>query len=196
MKEPAVKGGLVLGAVVAARGLVKAGKIAREAAELRLSAATLETLDEKINVALWYPVQIFAELVELDWEIGGGRAPDYARASGAAAARRLIASGMYSQLAAREPTGEVSRDRAEVLREARLNGSLTMSLYNFIRPSARLNERSELEITWDGASLLPEPTRYSTEGFMREMSAHQGRAAHVSSVRTHPDRIVFTYERR
>lgn len=196
MKEPSVKGGLVVGAVAAVRGLLKAGKISREAVEARLSAATRRILDDKINVALWYPVQVFAELVDLDWEVGGGRSPDYARGSGAAAARRLIASGMYSQLAPRDPSEDTARDREEVLREARINGSLTMSLYNFIRPSARLNEREELEITWEGARQLPEPTRYSTEGFMREMSRHQGKAAHVTSVRPDPDRIVFTYERR
>jgi hypothetical protein len=195
MKKPSVKGVLVLGAVAAVRRLVKSGKVTREAVETRLGAAAVEALDEKINVALWYPVEVFAELVELDFEIGGRRSPEYMREAGAAAARRLIASGMYPQMSPREPGAGAARGREDVLREARINGSLTQSLYNFIRTSAALNEREELEIAWEGARPFPEPARYSTEGFMAEMSRHQGGEARVTSRRPDPDRIVYTYQR-
>src|SRR5262245_59189123 len=78
-RQPSAKGTLVLGVVVAARRLREKGKISPEQLEARLSKAALELIEQKINIAGWYPIQVFTELMDLSWELSGSREPDFMR---------------------------------------------------------------------------------------------------------------------
>src|SRR5262245_13097779 len=97
-KVPSVKGNLMLGSVVAARRHRDQGRISAEALEARLSAQALTLVDQKIHISSWYPIQIFTELIELNWEIGGRRDPEFMRREGERSADRLFVSGIYQQL--------------------------------------------------------------------------------------------------
>ena len=81
-KQPCVKGNLMLGSVVAARRHRDHGRISVEALEARLSPEAIELIDQKIHIASWYPIQVFTELIDLNWDLGGRRDPEFMRKEG------------------------------------------------------------------------------------------------------------------
>ncbi len=192
--EPSVKGSIVVGAVAALRKLRKEGRVSGEALSARLSGPALELLDRKIEVGLWYPVRPFAELLDLEWELAGGRSPDHARESGARSADRLFASGLYQQLDYAD-RAERANSRDALRRQVHLVTSITSALYNFLRTSVRVEEASDcLEVVYGNATLFSEPLRLSTEGFMNQINVRQGSARRWTSERTSADEIVFRLE--
>jgi hypothetical protein len=189
--EPSVKGSIVVGAVAALRKLRKEGRVSAEALSARLSGAALELLGRKIEVGLWYPVGPFAELLDLEWEIGGGRTAAYARESGARSADRLYASGLYQQLDYADRAERVS-SRDALRRQVHLVTSITSALYSFLRTSVRVDAaRDCLEVVYANAAAFSEPLRLSTEGFMNQVNVRQGSARRWTSERTSADEIVF-----
>jgi hypothetical protein len=194
-KKPAVKGNLVLGAVVAARRHRDQGRISVEALEARLSAETLHLIDQKIAIASWYPIQAFTELIDLNWELGGRRDPEFMRKEGVRSADRLFVSGIYQQLNFAESAAKVT-SRDELLRQSRLITSITASLYNFLETSVGVDgERTNvLRIVYANASLFCEALRFSTEGFMNHINERQKSARRWTSERPAPDRVVFRME--
>ena len=42
----------------------------------RLSTEARRLIDERINLAQWYPMKPFVELLDLDWKVSGNRAPN------------------------------------------------------------------------------------------------------------------------
>lgn len=189
--EPRVKGSLVLGAVVVARRHRKQGRIAAEQLEARLSAEALALLDEKIAVGSWYPAAAFCELLDLDWEIGGSRRPDYMRRQGAASADRLFDSGIYQQLQYAERAGRAPT-RDALLHQSKLITTVTATLYDFIESEVRLDAQAGfLEIDYHNAAAFSEALRFTTEGFMNRINERQGSARRWTSERQGTDRIVF-----
>jgi hypothetical protein len=189
--EASVKGSLVLGAVVAVRRHRNHGRVAAAQLEARLGPAALELVDQKVDIGRWYPIGAFCELLDVDWDVGGRRDPDYARREGARAADRLFESGLYQQLQYAERAGR-AQSRESLLRQARLITTITGTLYNFLEFEVHLDASSDrLEIAYGNAAAFSEVLRYTTEGFMNQINERQGSSRRWSSERARPDRVVF-----
>ena len=191
--DPSVKGSLMLGAVVTVRRHRKQGRISADQLAARLGGPALELVDQKIDIGRWYPVKLFTELLELDWEVGSSRDPAYMRHQGEQAADRLFDSGIYQQLAYAERAERVLSAK-QLKRQAALITTINGTLYNFLRFEVRLAEErgDALEIVYSNASLFSEALRHSTEGFMNQINQRQRSKLRWSSWRAQPDVVVFT----
>ncbi|HME73783.1 MAG TPA: hypothetical protein VKM54_28555 [Myxococcota bacterium] len=149
-------------------------------------------LEEKVDIGRWYPIQIFCELLDLDWELGGRRDPNYMQEEGEQAAERLFQSGIYQQLNYAERVERV-RARDALLRQAKLITTITGTLYHFLEFQVRLDPESggELEIHYGNAAAFSEALRYTTEGFMNQIHKRQKSPAQWASKRLRPDLVVF-----
>lgn len=187
-----MKGSLVVEAVVITRRNRREGRVTTERLEARLGAEALELLEEKVDIARWYPILPFVELVELDWELFGNREPDHARRAGAASADRLFDRGIYQQLEYAERATLV-RSRSALIRQARLITTITDSLYDFLEVDVRVDaERPDsLEILYGNARPFADVLRYTTEGFMNQINRRQGSARRWTSERAQPDEVAF-----
>jgi hypothetical protein len=187
--QPSVKGSLYVAGVVAVRRHRDSGRLSEDQIAARLGAVALEMLDQKIEISRWYPVEAFCEMVDVDWEVSGGRDPDYIRGMGEAAARRFFEGGIYPQLDYAKRSGRVDA-RPSLLRRAKLIVTVTNSLYNFIQTDVRIAS-SVLEVVYGNAALFSEALRYTTEGFMNEVNRWQGSARRWTSERVARDRVSF-----
>jgi hypothetical protein len=191
--DPAVKGTLVLGVVVATRRHREQGRISAEALEARLSKAALELIGQKIQIAAWYPIGVFCELMDLNWELGGRRDPAFMRREGERSADRLFDTGLYPQLRFADQAGRV-QSRDDLVRQSRLITSITGALYNFLEIEVGTEgekKDGDLLITYGNARHFSEALRYSTEGFMNRINQRQSSQRIWTSERTAPDRVVF-----
>jgi len=189
--QPSLKGNLMLGVVVAVRRHRDQGRVAAAQLEARLGGEALDLVDRKIDVGRWYPIEPFCELLDVDWEVGGQRDPEYARRGGAHSANRLFDGGIYQQLDFAERTGKAT-SRERLLRQAKLITTITGALYNFLSFEVRFSSGNDhLEIVYGNAALFSEALRYTTEGFMNQINVRQGSPRRWSSQRTRPDEIVF-----
>ena len=190
--EYSVKGSIMLGVVVMVRRHRKEGRITPQQLTARLSGGALEMLSVKVDIARWYPIQIFCELLELDWELGGRGNPDYLRKEGEQAAERLFESGIYQQLSYADRVERV-RARDALIRQSKLITTITGTLYNFLEFEVRLDEKGEeLQIHYGNAAPFSEALRYTTEGFMNQINKRQKSSAQWASKRVRPDLVVFT----
>src|SRR5262249_23100543 len=96
--EPSVKGTIVLGVVAALRKLRKQGGRLQAQGAAGLSGGALELLEQKIEFSRWYPMPVFRELVEFEWDEIAKHDPEHARQAGVLSAERQFASGRYQQL--------------------------------------------------------------------------------------------------
>ena len=142
----------------------KQGRISPEQLTARLSRGALEMLEEKVDIGRWYPIQIFCELLDLDWELGGRGDPNYMREEGEQAAERLFQSGIYQQLSYAERVERV-RARDALIRQAKLITTITGTLYNFLTFEVRLDA--------DNGERAPDPLR-QRRGIFRSPSLHDG----------------------
>jgi hypothetical protein len=188
--QHSVKGTLVLGAAIATRRHREKGRISEQELEVRLSGPALSLIDQKILIAAWYPIDAFCELMDLNWELGGKRDPDFMRREGERSADRLFDTGIYPQLRFAEEAEKV-KSREDLVRQSRLISSITGSLYNFLQIEVRVNDAHDLEIVYENAAPFSEALRYSTEGFMNQINKRQKSAQRWTSKRHRPDRIVF-----
>ena len=190
--QPSAKGTLVLGAVVAARRHREKGRISLQQLEVRLSGPALSLIDQKILIAAWYPIDAFCELMDLNWELGGQRDPDFMRREGERSADRLFDTGIYPQLKFAQEAEKV-QSREDLVRQSRLISSITGSLYNFLQIDVRMSDdqAASLQIVYENAAPFSEALRYSTEGFMNQINKRQKSAQRWTSARLRPDRIVF-----
>jgi hypothetical protein len=192
--ELSVKGSLMLGAVVAVRRHRKQGRITAEQLAARLSRDAAELIEEKVDIGRWYPIQIFSELLDIDWEVGGRRDPEYMRGEGEQAAERLYQSGIYQQLNYVDRAERV-RARDDLIRRAKLITTIVGNLYNFLTFEVRLDnpdDPDELQIHYGNATAYSEALRYSTEGFLNQMNKRQKSSARWASRRVRPDLVIFT----
>jgi hypothetical protein len=192
MAAACAKGSIVVGAVVSLRHLRNAGRITGGQMAARLSGGALALLEEKIDIGRWYPMGLFAELVDFEWDAVGGRDPEYARQSGAKGARRLFQSGRYQQLDFAQRTGR-AETRDALVRRSKLITTVTAMLYNFLEVSVGIDPArpDQLQIVYANAAEFTEPLRYTTEGFMNAINEAQGSSRRWSSERTARDRVVF-----
>lgn len=193
--EPSVKGAIVMGLVASLRKLRKTGGISNEQLAARLSGAALELFEHKIEVARWYPMAAFAELVMFEWDVVTKRDPEQARAAGALSAERQFESGRYQQLDFAERAGKAASTSTFLL-EAKLITTVTAAFYSFLATSVAIDPArpNRLQIVYANAAAFPEPLRYATEGFMNQINRRQGSSRCWHSERAAPDRIVFWME--
>ena len=191
--QPSAKGTLVLGVVVAARRHREKGRISEQQLEVRLSGPALSLIDQKILIAAWYPIGAFCELMDLNWELGGHRDPNFMRREGERSADRLFDTGIYPQLKFAEEEATKVQSRDDLVRQARLISSITGSLYNFLQIDVRMGDREErpLQIVYENAAPFSEALRFSTEGFMNQVNKRQKSVRRWTSERPRPDRVVF-----
>jgi hypothetical protein len=191
-KQPAVKGSLLLGAVVAVRRLRDRGRVPAEQLAARLSGAALELIDQKIDVARWYPVAAFCELLDVNWEVAGNRDPEFMRQQGAQTVERLFDRGIYHQLDYAQRVERV-QSRDALVRQARLITTITGTLYDFLEVEVCVDpERpDQLEIRYHNAAEYSEALRYTTEGFMNQINRQHGSARSWTSERPRPDFVIF-----
>ncbi len=184
-----VKGSLMIAAVVAARRLRDRGAVSPEAIAARVSGEAAELLDQKIEIARWYPVHAFCELVDLDWDVSGARDPAYLEQQGALSAGRMFESRRYQQLDYAERAGKVeSRDR--LIRQARLISTITGTFYDFLDVRVALSEGG-LGIVYGNATAFEEPLEHTTVGFMNQINERQGSKRRWSATRVQPDEVRF-----
>ncbi len=192
MASESVKGSLVLGVAVAVRRLRDRGRITPDALEVRLSGPALALIDQKIEIARWYPIGVFCELLELDWEVSGHRDPMYLERQGAVSADRLFDSRMYQQLDYAERTGRVE-SRTGLARQAKLITTITGSLYDFLDFQVSLNSRS-LDIVYGNARSFVDALIPTTVGFMNQINLRQGSKRRWTGKRLSPDQVRFRME--
>lgn len=189
MRGESVKGSLVLGAVVAARHLRDRGRISCEAFEARLSPPALALVDDKIELARWYPIGAFCELVELAWDVEGRRRPQYLEAQGAASADRLFDSKRYQQLDFAERAEKVE-SRMALEKQTRLIATITGTFYDFVEVGVEL-EATRLSMVYGNARAFADPLIHTTVGFLDQVNVRQGSARRWTGERTRPDEVRF-----
>lgn len=187
---PSAKGSVVVGVVASIRSSRRQGRVNEEQLSARLSARALAMLAEKIEPGLWYPMEAFGELVELEYELTGSN-PEHAREAGARSADRMFDAGLYQQLDYAERVGRAAT-RERLLGQAKLITTVTSALYSFLRTLVRFSsDGGALEIVYGNAAQFSEPLRYSTEGYMNRVNERQGSSRRWTSERTGRDEIVF-----
>jgi hypothetical protein len=192
MRTPSVKGSLMLGAVVTVRRLRDAGRVSAEALAARLSKQATELLDQKIEIARWYPVAAFCELIDFDWEVSGHRVPEYLERQGAVTADRLFDAKIYQQLEFAERSGKVDT-REELARGAKLITTITGTFYDFLTFGVRVSD-DQLEVVYGNAGAFGEPLIHTTIGFLNQINQRQGSKRTWRGRREGDDRVVFTMD--
>jgi len=189
MPSEGVKGSLVLGATVAVRRMRERGRVSGEKLEARLSASALELVDQKIEMARWYPIGAFCELIEVAWDVEGRRQPSYLERQGAASADRLFDSNRYQQLEFAERSGKVETQQ-QLIRQARLIATVTGTFYDFLEVDVNLDSDG-LCIVYGNARAFGDPLIHTTVGFMNQVNVRQGSKRRWSGSRTRPDEVRF-----
>ena len=192
MRTPSVKGSLVVGAVVTVRRLRDKGSVSPETLAARLSKQALELLDQKIEIARWYPVSAFCELIAFDWEVTGARSPAYLERQGAITADRLFDAKIYQQLDFAERSLRAD-NREELVRGAKLITTITGTLYDFLTFGVRV-ANDQLEVVYGNASAFGEPLVHTTVGFLNQINQRQGSKRGWGARREGDDQVVFTME--
>jgi len=192
MRVESAKGTLLLGAVVTVRrmrdrNIIDAGTLAK-----RLSPEAIAMLDQRIDIASWYPVKVFCELIDLDWEVSGHRDPLYLERQGAMTADRLFDSGLYQQLEFAERSGKVET-RKSLERQSKLITTITGTLYSFLTSTVEVHPLA-LEIAYGNATHFTDALMHTTVGFMNQINIRQGSKRRWSARRPARDRVVFSME--
>lgn len=188
MPVPSIKGAAFLSAPADLLQLIESGRLTRTDVELRLSREALAVLDEKINPAGWYPIAVYAEMVELlAFAEAGGDRIGYWRRRGERAAERLSDSGTYHQLhATREQWGSSV---------GRIIMSVQSAMYNFSEWTFVAHEGGGFEIQVKDAAEFPNAARHATQGFIEYIAKKSSPGAmRISSSRPSPDRVIFRGE--
>jgi hypothetical protein len=185
VKIPSIKGTAFESAFDDIHRLLAEGRLSREEIEVALQAEDLRILEQKISPSTWYPIATYARLIELLIEKeAGGRTQSYLLERGARSAERLARAGIYQQL-------HLSSERIGV-RVGNIITSLAGAIYNFT--SWRFEPEGQVEFTiWvEQASEFPEVSRFTTQGFIQQVSTQtSGVPMCVVSDRPSPDLILY-----
>jgi hypothetical protein len=203
MLEPSIKGSIFKGAIDDLARLREEGRISEEEADARLAPEDLAFLEGEINPAAWYPIESYARLMQLLGDVEGQGKDAYFVERGGASARRLMATGLYQQLAFLSRWEKtVSRDGsrhsvviADYTRNLRMVASLASLIYNVGKWGIENDPEhpGRVMIAVREASAYSEPMRLAIEGFLNECSrAAREDLAHLHvSERPASDLILF-----
>lgn len=187
MLRSEIKGSAIESAVADINRLLEAGRLTREALEIRLRAEDLALLEEKILPSLWYSLATYERFLGLLVEAEAAGNPErYLIERGRAAAERILATGIYSQLdASRERWGA----RLGVVMATIGPAMFRPSEWSFI--SGDDVERFRIEVTVPRD--FPESARQTCQGFIAHLAARAAEGAvDVRSERPTPEQLVFT----
>jgi hypothetical protein len=165
---------------------VEEGRLSREALEARLEAADVALLEQKIVPALWYPIGTYGRLVEILFDVEGGRDTEYLVERGRRAADRIRATGLYSQLSA-DRTGW--GDRIGKILVSIGPAMFKDTIWHFdVVSSGPLRWRIEMRVQPE----FPDLCRHSTQGFIDFLTQIYAEGTiRVSSERSSPTLITF-----
>ena len=194
MREPAIKGTVLVNLVADVLSLRDEGRISADELAARLERQDLEILESKVMPSTWYPISSYRRLTELLVEKDGGD-EDYLRARGARSAQRLLEAGFYEQMRRLRPGGSVTF--AEIERSVRVLVVMSQTILNFGRsevfPDPDHERRVMIQIS--DAADYPEVLRFTSEGFYDACARAAGRRYSWRSSRPEPDRIVVRMDR-
>ena len=207
MAKPSVKGSIFKGVIDDLARLIEEGRISEDEVDAKLAAEDLAFLETEINPAAWYPIESYGRLMQLLGDVEGGGKDAYFAERGRASARRLMASGLYQQLAFLsrwdEAMGSVRSDpSASIARYAsnlRIAISLASAIYNIgkwaVEPDPEHPGRVCIAVR--EASLYSEPMRLAIEGFLNECAqvTREGLTHLHTSERPAPDVMLFRMTR-
>jgi hypothetical protein len=207
MARPSVKGSIFKGVIDDLVRLVEKGRVSQGQVDARLAAEDLAFLETEINPAAWYPMESYARLMQVLGEIEGGGKDSYFVERGRASARRLMASGLYQQLAFLSRWDEAigsTRSTPSALiesyaRNLRMVMSMASGIYNVgkwaVEPDPEHPGRVSIAVR--EASLYSEPMRLAIEGFLNECgrAAREGLVQLYTSERPSPDLLLFRMTR-
>lgn len=169
--------------------LVDEERLTRGDLEARLTAEDLGILDTKVHSAQWYPLDSCSRMTEILFRTEGLGQIEYLVERGRRAARRLEASGIYSQIAARATTwGSRVGHMMVTLGPAMFRGTIWKH-----RTEMDGKEIRSFEVTLLTSEDFPELLRHSTQGFIDHLAelATDGRFR-IASRRISPREIRFT----
>jgi hypothetical protein len=196
--EPSIKGSALSSVVEDVRALRDSGRISADRLEASLEAADLALVDNKIQPALWYPIQSYARLTKVLLDVAGRGDPKYVVDRGARAAQRLWESGLYVQLEHGEEKAAKARRTGGALteRDARMITTLSGAIFNFTRWTYRAGEPdSWIEVT--EATDWPEVSVWAARGFLEYVVSRLRRSeTRVDAKRVTPDRVEFHFRVR
>jgi hypothetical protein len=207
MAEPSIKGAIFKGAIADLARLQEEGRLSQEEVDARLATEDLAFLEGEINPAAWYPIETYARLMELLGDVEGAGKDAYFLERGRASARRLMASGLYQQLAflsrwdemSGSPGGSESALIAGYASNLRMVTSLASAIYNvgkwMVEPDPEHTGRVCIAVR--EARAYSEPMRLAIEGFLDECTrAARKDLAHLHiSERPAPDLMRFRMTR-
>jgi hypothetical protein len=205
MSKPSIKGSTFAGVVADVNALVEEGRISEEDLAERLTPEDLVCLKQTIATASWYDITTYNRFIELLFEVAGHGQEQYLYDRGAAAADRLMATGVYGQLeglqsAARLDAGKSLSQRIDELgRTLRMTVTLAGSIFNFGRwrvvSDPEFDDRFRLEIS--EAEHYPALLVRITEGFLNRSVEFSARATifRWTGERVSQDFIVYRMDR-
>ncbi len=200
---PSIKGASISSLIEDVAKMRDDGRASAALLDERLGEDERALLDQPVNLAGWYDVHSYRRLAELVCEVEGRR-EDLLRERGAAAARRLAASGLYQQMDYHTSRDEsLESDAAFQLwgQSLRLITTLSGSLLNFgrfaVEPDPEHARRYCIVI--HDAQEVPEVLAYTTEGFMNAMvemgPVHRAGDPPMWRVERERDRVVYRMTR-
>jgi len=186
MRVASIKGTAFLSAVDDLQRLLSEGKLSRDELEKRFDDDELRLLDETVNAASWYPMELYARFVQVLVEKEArGRKEQYLVRRGVRAAERIRSAGIYRQLEVRRETwGE---------RVGQIVVTISGAIYNFTRWSIEPRDGlHHFAVLVEDAAEFPDEARYTAQGFVEFVACLvSGAHMRVTSSRPTPDRIVY-----
>jgi hypothetical protein len=184
--EPALKGFVIQSLWEDLHGLMREGALARETAELRLSARDLDLLDGKIEPALWYPNETYVRYAQLLAEVAGVTdAESYWTERGRKAVERLLSgpSTVQKMVAGAKSFGNEAGRALMRLPELVLN----YGEWSFERMGP-----SHWVVSVCAAEALPDSLRFSFQGAGERIAQLlSGSQTRVTSSRARLDTVRF-----
>ncbi len=165
MSKHRVKGTVLHGIVTMLQQRRAEGRFSEEQLEPRLAPATLEVLDSKIQIGLWYPLEAYRELLDLYWEVESGRDPEFMRRQGATAARELVELGVYRAFLS--TSSEENASTRGIVERARLTCRMTEMIYDFVEVEALHDPGAHtLTLAYRNVEGFDEAMVLATQGFL------------------------------
>ena len=196
--RPSIKGSVFAGVVEDVTKLLASGRASREEAARWLEPADFALLEEPVVITRWYDIHAYARMGTLLRDVEGEGSNEYLRDLGRKTARRLLESGLYSQLEYlhRTEVADAIDGPARVSafgRDLRLLTTLSASILNFSRwtvhPDSKQAARYRITVT--EARDFPEVLAWRSDGFVNEMATQHGQPDLWCWERAASDQIVF-----
>lgn len=189
-QQPSIKGMALISVVEDVAALLRDGRLSRDRLDQDTKPEDRELLDEMPIPTLWYPMERYARLLELLWDIEGGRDLAYMVERGARAGERILAAGAYADLVeTAEKWGGDHVGRAVL--------NLSRSFYNFTEWSLVGSTRDPaFRVEVGDAAEWPEVARLTAQGFLERLFTRGVETpTRVESRREGRDRVVFEITR-